>query len=373
MELREYHPRSFGSDLHGSGATSASQAIDTALGQLSECSGKIQLHQHHLHLYSVSIYRNSAWLLFWDRTSLVVSEEIDLLTEGWKVLNFFSRLSKMTPEQPGFDPTVSLASQSEVDEVVAFIPTVRVDHIPEFLEEAILDKTKQPRIGKIYKLQVKNGDGIDHFLIGYHHAEGLSATGRPPRGYVAYDLGGNKAVFLKDSWRQDLKSAYPEHEVYKKVKDKQVRFVANALCGGDVGDGADRIHSQPSCARIHYRIVLQSCRMHSWVCDRIPLDLLRMLMIPFQLIKKPGNSLGSCTAISAIIIFSSSSKSTSTVNWSRKACCVTGTYVSIATSWDWVLTARGHGYSCRLCYSRIEKIPISTFLHRRFYVSTGQI
>ncbi|CAL1706669.1 unnamed protein product [Somion occarium] len=242
---------------------STAQKAKESLGQLAEYSGKIQLHQHRQHLYSVSIYQNSAWLLFWDRTSLVVSEEIDLLTEGWKVLNFFCRLGKMSPEQLGFDPTVSLASQSEMDEVIAFIPTVEVDYVREFLEEAMLDEMKQPRIGRIYKVEVKKDKGIEHFLIGYHRAGGLSATGRATRGYIAYDLREKKAVFLKDTWRLDAQSSHPECEVYKKLKDNDVRFVATALCGGDVGSPPQRTRSQkymaknPHCARIHYRIVLE--------------------------------------------------------------------------------------------------------------------
>ena len=71
-------------------------------------------------------------------------------------------------------------------------------------------------------------------LIGRYHFGHHSPTGRATRGYVAFYIEGNHLVYLKDSWRADSSSIYPELDVYKRLAEHKVPNIATALGGGDV-------------------------------------------------------------------------------------------------------------------------------------------
>lgn len=76
-------------------------------------------------------------------------------------------------------------------------------------------------------------------LIGRCHSGDNSTTGRATRGYVAFYVEGNHLVYLKDSWREDSSSMYPELDVYKRLAKHKVPCIATALGGGDVSVAVD--------------------------------------------------------------------------------------------------------------------------------------
>lgn len=62
-----------------------------------------------------------------------------------------------------------------------------------------------------------------------------SLTGRCTKGFVAFDLENNRLCFVKDYWRPLAQLVHPEWEVYIRLKEHNVRCVATAIAGGDVG------------------------------------------------------------------------------------------------------------------------------------------
>ena len=105
-------------------------------------------------------------------------------------------------------------------------------------------------------------------LIGCYHVGYYSTIGRATRGYIALHVEGQCLVFLKDSWRADSPDIHPELEVYAKLVEHSVRYVATALGGGDVGIVVDGVLQQQRTlsqdynqsisnllSRLHYRLV----------------------------------------------------------------------------------------------------------------------
>ena len=82
--------------------------------QLRDHAVKVMRCGSRLCVFSVFVCHELAWLLRWDRAGLVVSEAFNLLEESRILPNFLYRFARMTDEQRGLDPTVSLASTEEV-------------------------------------------------------------------------------------------------------------------------------------------------------------------------------------------------------------------------------------------------------------------
>ncbi|KAF4602929.1 hypothetical protein EYR38_003333 [Pleurotus pulmonarius] len=69
--------------------------------------------QHRTHLFLVYVYFPCARLIRFDRCGALVSQKIDLSVDCTPLIQFYSRFSKMTDTQRGYDPTVKLASDEE--------------------------------------------------------------------------------------------------------------------------------------------------------------------------------------------------------------------------------------------------------------------
>lgn len=103
------------------------------------------------------------------------------------------------------------------------------------------------------------------YLIREPIAASSSPTGRGTKGYIGYHLEANCLVFIKDCWRADVRGVHPELEIYSKFKEAGVRYVAEAIGGGDVEGTAAQVTltqdfmEDANCParRIHYHVVLK--------------------------------------------------------------------------------------------------------------------
>ncbi|KAF8871381.1 hypothetical protein CPB84DRAFT_1800893 [Gymnopilus junonius] len=152
-----------------------------------------------------------------DRSGGIVSSRFNFREEGNLLADFFWRFSHLNDIQRGIDDTVSRASE----------------------EEAILAKSKlsewAPKKERdVFKLKVPTGNSSRYFLVWGALADPQSVIGRATRGYPAWDLDGQKVVFLKDSWRSTETGMEKETATLRALNAKGVRNVPKFLCGDDL-------------------------------------------------------------------------------------------------------------------------------------------
>ena len=116
--------------------------------QHSQVIAEIQERQHRTHVFSIYIYRQYARLLRWDRNGVMITEVIDLVKNGNKLLNFVYRTMTMTRGQLGFDETVELATDDDINSIETFKAELQKPYLQGCLEEILQDRDNYP----IYKV-----------------------------------------------------------------------------------------------------------------------------------------------------------------------------------------------------------------------------
>lgn len=113
-------------------------------------------------------------------------------------------------------------------------------------------------------------------LIGKYRVGCWSPIGRGTKGYVAYVVEMDRLVFVKDTWRPNSEKITPELERYRELHKHEVKYVAQAVGGGDVyhvggGPGGNHVRPghirtrfqefdkrRPIVERIKYRVVVET-------------------------------------------------------------------------------------------------------------------
>ncbi|KAJ3485952.1 hypothetical protein NLI96_g4573 [Meripilus lineatus] len=244
----------------------------TASGRIVEHIGKIFEHQHRIFVHSIYIHGSRVFLIRWDRLAAVVSKPFSLTKEPHKLLRFLFRLAKMSPAQRGYDTSIRPASEIEAKEFMAFIP---VDSVPKtYLQDALRsDGDKEAAIFRVDLQDLESSDMTVNLVFARPRVLGEGIVGRATRGYVAYDLGEKRLVFLKDYWQSKTKSYHPELDTYKRLQAKEVPYIATPVGGGYVFSNSIQseeslqkttaqehlpmVHGQSYCARVHYRFAVK--------------------------------------------------------------------------------------------------------------------
>ena len=271
---------------------------EEGLGQVAEYMHNLLTHQHRLFAYGYYVKWKYARLLYFNRAGAIISEPFDWTHSASLLHDFIWKAAHMTLEQLGYDPTVEVASEPEIDllrskmgdelkalpaeiqqyVLDAFLSTVTRQ--PEATTEDAEDSTAKPKKKAkaksevpldeipIFRLTVTSSDpptdevfpepepptappapssppppasgtsvsGEREFLVGRPHFAAGSLIGRCTRGYIALDLKTETFCFLKDSWRPLVPGrSRPEYLVYERLRNLQVPRIASLICGGDVG------------------------------------------------------------------------------------------------------------------------------------------
>ncbi|KAF9487103.1 hypothetical protein BDN71DRAFT_1478799 [Pleurotus eryngii] len=208
-----------------------------ARGQLATYAVEFCARQHRTHLFFLYIYYPCARLIRFDRAGALVSERFDFTHDCTPLIRFFSRFSKMTPAQRGYDPTVQVADEPETKLA------------RERLKEWAPDPKYERAVFKmeVYDDQKQGGDNDSKkpkprkFLVWGSLADPESPLGRATRGYPALEVtdGLDEAkeappMFLKEQWRSI--ALRPEIDTLRELKDGGVKYVPTLECGGDLPD-----------------------------------------------------------------------------------------------------------------------------------------
>ncbi|CAL1715118.1 unnamed protein product [Somion occarium] len=260
-------------------------------GQFAEYISEILARQHRQFTFAFYIYKNWARFFIVDRVASVTTPAFDYVKDPYTFLKFFYRLAQADASAQGYDPTVTLASSTSISTLKEHMIT---NHgaIQPFIDDAMNDAFahESTSIWPLYEVQVHDEESgnMSPFLIGKPRTPAASMFGRATKGYIAFDLVKHDFVWLKDAWRLDSPDSHPEWEVYKKLKDADVKNTATMRCGGDVhGHKLQCTLSQAKLSlarlkpRIHCRLVINEigCPLETYETSS---DLIFFVLCAFQ-------------------------------------------------------------------------------------------
>ena len=203
-------------------------------GQMTLYSTRMQMYQFRTCVFSVGIFGKVARLFRWDRAGAIVSAPIEYSAEDNRELaEFFYRFDLMDPARRGWDPTVCDATAEDAAAFTQAIQTV-VGEGNAVLLGSLLESVGEPGDYPRKKIHVIDDAGEQvSYIVGRSSVTAESPTGRATRVFVAMDVKTKKLVFLKDSWRLDMKEVKSEDHWYKKLDGGE--HIAAFSHGADVG------------------------------------------------------------------------------------------------------------------------------------------
>ncbi|KAF9494291.1 hypothetical protein BDN71DRAFT_1496586 [Pleurotus eryngii] len=238
-----------------------------ARGQLATYAVEYCARQHRTHLFLVYIYFPHARFIRFDRCGALVSEKFDLSEDCTPLIRFYSRFSKMTDTQRGYDPTVTLASDEETKLAQERLkewepkherPVFKMDVYDDEVEEQVEDNDKAQTKAEVCvndsdanvgaETMQSAGENIKkkpkprRFLVWGSLADPESPLGRATRGYPALEVtdGLEKAkdtpiMFLKEQWRSKAIER-GEIAILRELNKHGIKHVPTFVCGGDLPD-----------------------------------------------------------------------------------------------------------------------------------------
>ena len=323
----------------------------TVRSQFAAYAAEIMLRQHRTHLFMILVAGWHARIFRWDRNGVLVSNPINLKTDAKLLFNFIYRLVRADKVVQGFDPTVALATEAEVDLLRSYTSqnkylkeykALMLKNMKEYpiykvrfhlLQDSIFDRI----FGQVECDEILQSNGPRRtrasrkktFLIGKHVAGSHAAVGRGTKGWVCYCIEDDTLAFLKEQWRANAVGVHPEIETYKRLQEHDVHYVATIVAGGDVS-GPRGVHKTISQRyldkkgielpeRVQTRIVLKEVgRPLGTYADSIELLLIMgtavkgkqwfcvaevYSFLSYKVIKKHGSRLESFIVISVLVIF----------------------------------------------------------------------
>ncbi|EKM50224.1 uncharacterized protein PHACADRAFT_188541 [Phanerochaete carnosa HHB-10118-sp] len=196
-----------------------------------EYGAKLLLHQHRVYALTMFVVQDLIWLIRWDCAGAAVARAFDYNKEPRHLIKFLFRLAAAVrdddPRCIGYDTSVSLASQAEIDVFDAYRKTLVEGSWHHTYASQVLDGAD---LYPIHKVTYPDIEGLAPEHIPADITSSL--TGRGGKGYIAYDVDRRRLVFIKEYWRADHPTVHPEVEVYKRLRGAGVTKVATAIAGG---------------------------------------------------------------------------------------------------------------------------------------------
>ena len=212
------------------GQKDASQRRVAAQGQLVAYATEVFNQQHRTHLFLVLLHKSHARIFRFERSGAVVTEMIPYKEQGHVLVEFLWKYSQMTRAEQGFDPTVTLATETESlrakEALIAFYPDNQLER-PVY----------KVQLFETHKIKVENesdGGEVKHEVLIWIPLADSSVVGRGTRGWPALDVKSGDVGFLKDSWRDE--ALFPEFETLRELNAANIPNVPTLVCGGRVLD-----------------------------------------------------------------------------------------------------------------------------------------
>ncbi|KAI0738025.1 hypothetical protein C8Q80DRAFT_1276043 [Daedaleopsis nitida] len=140
----------------------------------------------------------------------------------------------LSSQDPHYDlmTAVSQPCATDISEVEGTVAEGEGPYIFQYVRRSFSDSIKgdTPR----YRLTVPTADGDRQFLVGKPLIDTLGVTGRATRGFVAWDVAGERFVSLKDAWRPTCEDVHKEGKTLRDMKEQNVRNIPTYVCDGEL-------------------------------------------------------------------------------------------------------------------------------------------
>ncbi|RXW12293.1 hypothetical protein EST38_g13563 [Candolleomyces aberdarensis] len=213
-------------------------------GQLATYTAAQSGAQFRTHSFSLFIFGPCARLIRWDRSCALVSERFEYGKSPNNYLaDFLHRYSLLDDKGRGKDPTLSGSPSSAGSQAGGKVAPVAPGECPPGMEEELhssnaLNPKKGPRKTELRRILIPdrdNPEAVHPHIISYPLPfVARSPFGRATRPFLAYNPATDRIVFVKDYWRSTTLGISKEGDIYKKLKDNNVRHVPPFGHGNDI-------------------------------------------------------------------------------------------------------------------------------------------
>ncbi|KAI0738004.1 hypothetical protein C8Q80DRAFT_291326 [Daedaleopsis nitida] len=223
---------------------------------LDDITAKVQdqwLDQHLTAVFVVIVHESTLRLTRWDRTGVLVTDNVNYLENSEFLPELFWRISVLTDEQLGWDPTATAVLPGSTDHaLMERLREARPDDFPceegSVIDGDVDDPSRTFAFARKrydsclsgsearWRLSIPLEDGTSHdFLVGrpFSHDDSGERNGRA---YIAVDCETGGFVFLKDAWRYTYDSGVRlrEGQVLARLNQAGVPHVPTLVCEADL-------------------------------------------------------------------------------------------------------------------------------------------
>ncbi|TFK78183.1 hypothetical protein K466DRAFT_560601, partial [Polyporus arcularius HHB13444] len=226
------------------------------LGQILSYAELVFKHQQRTFHYMLLLFRESARIILFDHSGIVVTKKVKYATDGAQLTEFLVRYGRLkSAEYKGNDLTaVRIETTDPLHTLVheyanlASVQKGKDNHAAKLFQASLVDSWP------LWRLQVYDERTETHhwFAVGKPHFQAPGVAGRGTRGYVALPLDDDTCkpplddqgkpakpfVYLKDAWRIDHPSLQKEGLVLEALNRAHVQYVPTALYHGDLPEQA---------------------------------------------------------------------------------------------------------------------------------------
>ncbi|KAI0719733.1 hypothetical protein C8T65DRAFT_826735 [Cerioporus squamosus] len=227
------------------------QERQAVLGQILSYAELVFKHQQRKFHYMLLLFQESARIIVFDHSDIVVTKKVHYATEGAQLTEFLVRYGRLeSGEYKGNDPTAVRIEKTDplyslVHDYARKSAEDEEDYVARLFQASLVESWP------LWKLKVYDEETeAEHwFAVGKPHFRAPGVTGRGTRGYVALPLddddtgkpplddNGQPAkpfVYLKDAWRIDHPTLQKEGVVLQALNRANVKYVPTALYHGDL-------------------------------------------------------------------------------------------------------------------------------------------
>ncbi|KZT19166.1 hypothetical protein NEOLEDRAFT_1246004 [Neolentinus lepideus HHB14362 ss-1] len=228
-----------------------------ARGQITAYAAAMFARQHRTHLFSIVVLGESFRLLRWDRAGAIFTERIQYVEKSELLCEFFWRFNNLTRSEQGHDLSAEMITEGSADYALVLEAQRKAESEESYKLGYFKASCKDMEKWPWWKLRVdvpvegastravpltsdssstpcSTPTNARFFLVGRPHFVADGMAGRGTRGYVAWDIDGERLVYLKDCWRVDAPGIVKEGAVLGLLKSKDVPHVPSLVCDGDV-------------------------------------------------------------------------------------------------------------------------------------------
>ena len=235
---------------HGTFENDTRRSANTR-GQITCYTTKQLASQFRTHAFSVVICKDTARLIYWDRSGAVVTQSFSYVEEAWLAKFFWRYTTHSSQAVHGVDESVAAPTDADA----AYVRKARV---------ALEVADEMP----LFRFAIYSEDGDISYCFGSKpwFKGNESPTGRATRVFIVYDPVLDRRVLMKDTWRVSLEGMQTEGAVYRRLHAARVSHIPRFLRGGDV--------TSPFCrTRSHKFARLQPLSHYRFILDDIGRDL----------------------------------------------------------------------------------------------------